>query len=225
MNRDLYSELQLKILDGEIPFEEIMAANYTRIIKIAEANDEKDVVELVRPLLDEKKRRFREKRRAESRQYYADHCEVYRERNKARYMAQYEGDDGLYTKRQIAIIRGELPFKDVTMFDYHNIRERAEAVGNSLLVEFIDSLIVAKTLENKNKINAYARKHYLRKRFREAEDKETIFSAREMKILNGEVSGLELGMRQLERLRIKTELVGNPQYIDTVASLIEQKNG
>ena len=133
MNRDLYSELQLKILDGEIPFEEIMAANYTRIIKIAEANDEKDVVELVRPLLDEKKRRFREKRRAESRQYYADHCEVYRERNRARYMTQYEGDNGSYTKRQVAIIRGELPFKDVTISDYIRIRERAEAVGNSLL--------------------------------------------------------------------------------------------
>ena len=220
MNRDLYSELQLKI-----PFEEIMAANYTRIIKIAEANDEKDVVELVRPLLDEKKRRFREKRRAESRQYYADHCEVYRERNRARYMTQYEGDNGSYTKRQVAIIRGELPFKDVTISDYIRIRERAEAVGNSLLAEFMDSLIAAKTLENKNKINAYARKHYLRKRFREAEDKEAIFSEREMKILNGEVSGLELGMRQLDRLRTKTELVGNPQYIDIVASLIEQKNG
>lgn len=223
MNRELYTKHQLSILDGEIPFEQVQASNYTRIIKIAEANDDTEVLGHVRPLLAEKRKRFREKRRAENRQYYAEHREACNEYTKTYYREHIKPERGPYTSRQLAIIRNEISYENTTAADYTRIRRIASKLGNFALANLMDDLISEKRRDQKEKNIQATLDRYYKKLYDNADDKEKMFTLWEMKVLNGEISCSKTNMKQLNVISRKARMIGNPEYIEAIEYAIALK--
>lgn len=73
MTEERYTPRQLQIIRGEIPDKEIITAEYTRILKWAAECGDNDVIEIIQPFRDERKKRAARNQYAHVTKYVARH--------------------------------------------------------------------------------------------------------------------------------------------------------
>ena len=112
-----YSKLQTDIINGAIPLDEATQNSLTRIMRIAEAAGDEDVIEMIKPVLAERK--------AEK---YIRSARVRTE----------------YTDREKAILRGDVSYEDATGYEYRAILNVAKRINDIEIVRHMETLLQEK---------------------------------------------------------------------------------
>ncbi len=213
MNRDLYTKHQLEILDGKLSFDDVRASDYTRIVKIAEPNQETDVLGFARPLLEKKKALQAESRIATNKKYYEKNKEKLGKIRSAKANAK------LYTPRQKAILEGTISYDEASVADYKRILKTAEQNGDAAKSKFITALIARKEQEKVENIQRKNSDIYYRTLIKEKNGADSLFTQREISILNGEIEFSHVTDQQLDKIIKKAKSI-KAENIVSAAELI-----
>lgn len=213
MNRVLYTKHQLEILDGKLSFNDVRASDYTRIVKIAELNHETDVLGFVRPLLEKKKDLQAERRITTNKKYYEKNKEKLSKIRSSKASAK------LYTPRQKAILEGAISYDEASVADYKRILKTAEQNGDAAKSKSIAALITRKEQEKAENIQRKNSDIYYRTLIKEKNGADSLFTQREISILNGEIEFSHVTDQQLDKIIKKAKSI-KAENIVSAAELI-----
>ena len=218
MNRDLYTKHQLEILDGKLSFDDVRASDYTRIVKIAEPNQENDVLGFARPLLEKKKDLQAERRIATNKKYYEKNKEKLGKIRSAKANAK------LYTPRQKAILEGAISYDEASVADYKRILKTAEQNGDAATSKSIAVLIARKKKEKAENIQRKNSDIYYRTLIKEKNGTDSLFTQREISILNGEIEFSHVTDQQLDKIIKKAKSIKAENIVSAAGLIRTLKN-
>ena len=118
-----YSQCKADILSGRIPAESFSTRTLNRMLQDAIAIGDQEMAALIEPLTIERKEAVKERNRKRALDHYHNVARPFREAHKddQTALAPINTEKTEYTKRQIKIIRGEIPYEEARTRDYNTI--------------------------------------------------------------------------------------------------------
>lgn len=216
-----YSELQLKIIRGEIPLDTVNGHALRPLYRKALANGNEELVAKLNARFDVLK---------------VENAEKCRQREKIRYdqkkRAEYkwkQPKSNAYSDRHRKIIRGEIPLEDVHTKELISIHLKAHNNGDYELSERILSLIEdrQKEVQFRRNIrkNLYDRKCYTSERNPSLDfiDKDTALTKWDRAVLMGFIDVEECAEEQLERILRIVQKQGDEKKVLIAQKLLAYK--
>lgn len=191
-----YSKLQTDIINGAIPLDEATQNSLTRIMRIAEAAGDEDVIEMIKPVLAE--------RTAEK---YIRSARVRTE----------------YTDREKAILRGDVSYEDATGYEYRAILNVAKRINDIEIVRHMETLLQEKRADYLEHNKQATIDRYYQKLYDSAIDKEKILAPWERKLLHETFDYANNDIAVLKRILRKARMIGNEEDIELAETLVALK--
>ena len=140
MANNEYTEKQLKVINGEIPFESTQGRFLVPFYKKALRNNDDELAKKIRRRLDALKaeayKRNNERGKKRSKEFYRNELPEWRQPR-----------SNEYTAHQIKIVRGEIPYEKVHSNELISIYQKAHNNGDYELSERIFDLIYARRMQ------------------------------------------------------------------------------
>ncbi len=188
MSKDTYTELQLKIIKGEISLQSVRSTTLSKLMKKAIFLGDFEIAQKVEEQLAQNKEKAKKRNLERAKAYYHE--------IKKSGLPWKPAKTPIYTERQQKIIDDEIPLEDVYIRDLIAIRQKAELNKDRVLADMMQSLIDDKKLESAEKARLLDNK-----RKRELRDKGRIdFSCKG--VLNKYEEGILLGENDLSECSV-----------------------
>lgn len=217
MKKKQYTDLQLRIISGEVPIEDVSSSNITRLINTAQALGDIEIAERFIPYQQKNREAYRLKNNEQTRK---------------RYHEKYKGKDApimpkvtnsQYTSRQKQIILGIIPYEEASSRDYMQIAAKALLIGDLGLASQMEILGQEKYNDYKERNRKVASERYYKLRGEEP-GRKRLFDWEE-RILESKVDPQEYGTNLLEAMFDVAKKCELKEYIKVVEFLLaERKN-
>lgn len=146
MSNNMYTDMQLKIISGEIPLETVDGRAIWRLYKKALELDDGEIAARAQERLEQLKSEAVEKNR-----------ERVNNRNSLKKLGEFQWKQPTlneYSEHQKKVVRGEIPLENVHTKELINIHLKAHNVGDYELSERFGDLITTRKIEAKEKKKA-----------------------------------------------------------------------
>ena len=143
MGKDTYTEMQLKIINGDIPLDKVGSNILARLRNKAILLNDQDLAQMIEVQLAQNK--------ADSKARNLERAKKYYHETKEKGLSWQPAKTPVYSERQVKIIHNEIPYDSVTIRDLIAIRQKAVLNNDGVLADKMLDLITDKKAESAEK--------------------------------------------------------------------------
>ena len=215
MGKDTYTEMQLKIINGEIPLDKVESNILARLRNKAILLNDQDLAQMIEVQLAQNK--------ADSKARNLERAKKYYHETKKKGLSWQPAKTPVYSERQEKIIHNEIPYDSVTIRDLIAIRQKAVLNNDGVLADKMLDLITDKKAESaeKARLRNIERDRQLRENGTKGFSHKNMLNKEERGILSGHNYVSDYSLEHLYHIKEVCEKTNDNHNLEIINLLIQ----